>query len=76
MAAATWEYRILTGQNWLTEDALNNLGAEGWELVSATSHVQNTPIQYSQMYSQATEIVCFFKRQQQSQQTTHKPGVY
>ena len=63
MAAATWEYRILTGQNTLTEAALNSLGAEGWELVGVTSHVHTeTP------FGTQTEIICVFKRQQQTEQ--------
>ena len=63
MASVTWEYRIVTGQNTLTEDALNSLGAEGWELVGVTSHVQS-----NQLFGEITEIVCVFKRQQQTEQ--------
>jgi hypothetical protein len=37
MAATMWEYKVvrLTGGT-LTEEALNNLGAQGWELVTFT----------------------------------------
>lgn len=71
MASIQWEYRLVTGQNKLTEEALNSLGVEGWELVGVTSHVHNHPT-----YGEITEIVCVFKRQKQTEQTRRKPGVY
>ena len=52
-----WEYRILTGQNTLTENALNHLGREGWEMVGFTSI---TPSEQDRQ--ELIELVCIFKR--------------
>lgn len=50
-----WEYRIVTGRDMLTEQALNSLGDQGWELVGVSSHEQSVP--------QQTIILCIFKRE-------------
>jgi len=41
----TWQYKVITkgaGENPLTEDELNALGKDGWELVAAIPHATRT----------------------------------
>lgn len=52
-----WEYRILTGQNTLTENALNQLGREGWEMVGFTAVTK-----FEHAGPALIELVCVFKR--------------
>lgn len=60
-AKVQWEYRILTGYDTLTEDALNGLGAEGWELVGFSSHVEP----HTHVMPDRTLLLCVFKRRKQ-----------
>ena len=39
-----WEYKMPTGYNQLTGRALNDIEAEGWEVVGVTSHTETIRI--------------------------------
>jgi hypothetical protein len=56
-----WEYKLLTGYNQLTEDVLDALGAEGWELVGLTSHTETIPVPGATVPGD-TVVICVFKR--------------
>lgn len=58
MESTKWEYRIVTGDNKLTEDALNQLGSEGWEMVGMSSHAFDSPLSGGTR----VQIICVFKR--------------
>jgi hypothetical protein len=64
----TWEYRILTATNALTDRELNQLGDEGWELAGIASSITSTrqsPVDSSTSYD--TQVICVFKREKATQ---------
>ena len=67
-----WEYKILTGYDELTEQALNGLGVQGWELVGVTTLQQPSGAPAAPLVSGAQVVagahlvvMCIFKRQRE-----------
>ena len=62
MKAIKWQYQIIdefVDDNPGTREALNNMGAEGWELVSVVQIINTEP---KSEVSESSWLRCFFKK--------------
>ena len=61
MTATKWHYYVRHGE--LSQDALNEIGKEGWELVSVETHQSEPSFYFKRAHPPLTETVTIERRE-------------